>query len=142
MPTAYLKIETPTVRDIDQIDRALDTGAVQDMLYDDFKVTIDSIGFVYNIGRLPDPPRIQNRDSLLADLGRLLMQGTDPGTFPPRELHRIPLVNLAVELYDNEGERVARFLGAQVAIHYLVGDIYTDGEADWSDAATVKVAGY
>jgi len=76
--------------------------------------------------------RIGNRDSLLSDLARGLMD--------PRWSAK-PLVNLKVTLFEGD-EEVFEFLGAHMVLHFLVEDIYTDGEADWSQADRLEIDTY
>jgi len=82
--------------------------------------------------------KIKHREALLAELVYQLETGKDHGG---RYFHEIPLVNLKVSLYEGK-DKICDILGAMVALRYLVEDIYTDSEYDWSEATRLDVSVY
>jgi hypothetical protein len=81
---------------------------------------------------------IKNRDKLLSDLAALLCKGKDHGG---RLLHMFPLVNLKVTLYRGK-RKLYEILGAEVALQYLMEDIYWSEDASWADADRLTVEVY
>jgi hypothetical protein len=84
---------------------------------------------------------IVNRDSLLSDLARKLMELSEYKPMSKRTGPEPRLGNLKVSFYSGD-ELLYEILGAGIALHYLVEDIYYNEEADWSKADRLTVDGY
>jgi hypothetical protein len=77
----------------------------------------------------PDAPKIRNRDQLL--------QGIADGTRSLEHGPRVPLQCLEVQLL--EDDEVVLETSVSQAIDWLVNDVHTNAETDWSDADRAEV---